>query len=133
VNVVQQTVAAISLGGAVVGGGVAGAALAAALPASLEGSALATALSPFGGLFPEVSVGVGFNFAGAAAEAAVNSGVIAAADIGGVVGIVATALVIAVMRGISVADTAALPSKLNQLLEAAQTGGPGDASAAAAT
>ncbi len=125
-GIAQQTASAIALGTAVVGSSALGAGLAAALPGVLDASALAAAIAPYGGLAaPEL-------FA-AGAPAAAADGAIASANLGGAVAIVVTALVIGILEGIQVVQSAQLPAQLDQLLSTAQSAGPGDAAASAGT
>jgi hypothetical protein len=125
-GVAQQAASAIAMGTAVVGSAVIGAAVAAALPGVLDASAFAAAIAPYGGLAaPEL-------FA-AGAPAAAADGAFVAANLGGAVGIVVTALVIAILEGIQVVQNAQLPSKLNQLLSTARSAGPGDAASLVGT
>lgn len=99
--------------GAVTAGAVTGSALAAT--GALQGTALATALAPYGGVNGGAVGALGSD---ALAEASAS---IAASEIGGVVAIVITALVTAVLEGIQVVQAAQLPDQIASLVTNAVT------------
>lgn len=110
----------IAFGAAATGAAAAGIAVTASLEGALTGTALAAALSPFGGI---TGGAVGALGSEALAEA---SGAIAATEVGGVVTIVLSAIAVAVIASINLAQGLQEPGQLASLITGAPTAPPPD-------
>ncbi len=111
---------AIGFGAAVTGAGSAAAALglSPAFAAAIEGTSLAAALTPFGGVAPPVGVVL------SADELAEVAAGVAAADVAAVVGVVLTAIAAGVIEGFNIVSAAEVPVQLAQMISAAPTTPP---------